>query len=43
MKSMQLPLAAIFSITYFHRAKGGEGHGPLGPPGSATEQNDESD
>ena len=30
MKSMQLPLAAIFLMTYFHRV-GGRGHGPLGP------------
>ena len=30
MKSMQPPLAAIFFMTYFHRAR--EGHGPLGPP-----------
>ena len=30
MKSMRLPLAAIFFMTYFHRARGG--HGPLGPP-----------
>ena len=35
MKSMQLPLAAIFFMTYFNRAGGGHGH--LGPPtGSAT-------
>ena len=30
MKSMRPPLAAIFFMTYFHRAGGG--HGPLGPP-----------
>ena len=30
MKSMQPPSAAIFFMTYFHRAGGG--HGPLGPP-----------
>ena len=30
MKSMRPPLAAIFFMTYFHRAGGG-GHGPLGP------------
>ena len=30
MKSMRPPLAAIFFMTYFHRARGG--HGPLGPP-----------
>ena len=36
MKSMQLPLVAIFFMTYFHRAGGG--HDPLGPtPESATE------
>ena len=29
MKSMRLPLAAIFFLTYFHRAGG---HGILGPP-----------
>ena len=35
MKSMWLPLAAIFFMTYLHRAGGG--HDPLGtPPGSAT-------
>ena len=35
MKSMRSPSAAIFFMTYFHRARGG--HGPLGPPpGSAT-------
>ena len=34
-KSMWSPLVAIFFMTYFHRAGGG-GHGPLGPPGSAT-------
>ena len=35
MKSMQPPPAAIFFMTDFHRAGGG-GHGPVGPPGSAT-------
>ena len=30
MKSMRPPLAAIFFMTYFHRAGEGEGHGPLG-------------
>ena len=35
MKSMQLPLAAIFFMTNFYRARGG--HGPLSPPGSATD------
>ena len=35
MKSMRPPSAAIFFMTYFYRAEGG--HGPLGPPGSATE------
>ena len=30
MKSMRPPLAAIFFMTYFHRAGGG--HGPLAPP-----------
>ena len=30
MKSMWLPLAVIFFMTYFHRARGG--HGPLAPP-----------
>ena len=36
MKSMRPPSAAIFFMTYFHRARGG--HGPLGPPpGSATD------
>ena len=30
MESMRPPLAAIFFMTYFHRARGG--HGPLGPP-----------
>ena len=30
MKSMRPPSAAIFFMTYFHRAGGG--HGPLGPP-----------
>ena len=30
MKSMRPPSAAIFFMTYFHRARGG--HGPLGPP-----------
>ena len=34
MKSMRPPSAAIFFMTYFHIAGGG--HGPLGPPGSAT-------
>ena len=34
MKSMRMPLAGIFFMTYFHRAGGG--HGRLGPPGSAT-------
>ena len=35
MKSMRLPSAAIFFMTYFHRAGGG--HGPSAPPpGSAT-------
>ena len=33
MKSMRPPLAAISFITYFYRDRG---HGPLGPPGSAT-------
>ena len=38
MKSIWLPLAAIFFMTYLYRAGGGgRGHGPLGtPPGSAT-------
>ena len=31
MKSMRPPSAAIFFMTYFHRARG-RGHGPLGPP-----------
>ena len=35
MKSMWPPLTAIFIMTFFYRA-GGRGHGPLGPPGSAT-------
>ena len=30
MKSMRPPLAAIFFMTYFHRARGG--HGPLSTP-----------
>ena len=29
MKSMRLPLAAIFFMTYFHRAGGGGGMAPL--------------
>ena len=33
-ESMQPSLVAIFFMTYFYRARGG--HGPLGPPGSAT-------
>ena len=37
MKSMPPPLAAIFFMTYFYRARGG--HGPLAPPGSATDSN----
>ena len=36
MKSMQLPLVAIFFMTNFYRAGGG--HGPLSPPGSAPVQ-----
>ena len=36
MKSMRLPLVAIFFMTNFYRAGG---HGPLGPPGSATDTN----
>ena len=35
MKSMRPPLAAIFFMTYLSRAGGG--HGPLAPPGSATD------
>ena len=35
MKSMQPPLAAIFFMTYFHRARGAMAPSP--PPGSATE------
>ena len=31
MKSMWLPLAAIFFMTYFHRAGGRGSHGPLAP------------
>ena len=31
MKSMRLPLAAIFFITYFHRARGGA-MAPSAPP-----------
>ena len=30
MKSMRPPSAAIFLMTYFHRA-GGRGHGPVDP------------
>ena len=37
MKSMWPPLVAIFFMTYFYRAGGGGGHGPLGLPGSATD------
>ena len=37
MKSMRLLSVAIFFMTYFYRDGGG--HGPLGPPGSATESN----
>ena len=36
MKFMWPLLAAIFFITYFHRAGGGGGSWPLSPPGSAT-------
>ena len=36
MKSMQPNSAAIFFMTYFYRAAVGRGHGPLGPPRSAT-------
>ena len=38
MKSMWLPLAAIFFMTYFLRAGEGEAMAPSGPfhPGSAT-------
>ena len=32
MKSMQPNLASIFFMTYFYRAGGEGGHGPLGPP-----------
>ena len=35
MKSMQLPSAAIFFMTYFHRARGTMAPSPP-PPGSAT-------
>ena len=35
MKSMWLSWAAIFFMTYFHRAGGG-GNAPLAPPGYAT-------
>ena len=35
MKSMRLPSAAIFFMTYFHRARGGPWP-PRPPPGSAT-------
>ena len=35
MKSIRPPSAAIFFMTNFYRAS--RGHGPLGPPGSATE------
>ena len=40
MKSMQPPLKAIFFMTYFYRALGGEGFmAPSVSAGSATENN----